>query len=556
MFGYKSKKQDDPLAVTYIPVAELIPYALNARTHSDEQVEILCGLLREFGWTNPVLTNGMGVLAGHGRILAAVKVWDSGESIRRTPDRMVPCIDLTGLSAAQQRAYVLADNQAPMRAGWDADLLGAELRGLKLDGFAVEGLGFELPDLEAMLNPAGAAARLPDSIPPVSAAIVSQPGDIWILGASRVMCGDTTDAEAVKLLVGPHTGLICLIHADPPYGMGKEADGIANDNLYEAKLDAFQLAWWRTWVPHTTGNASAYIWGNPADLWRLWWRGGLAEEPGLLARNEIVWDKGSGFGMTGEGAHSYVVSTERCLFLMRGEQFLGNQNKDQYWEGYEPLRSWLEAERIKAGWTNGQVNKLTKTQMAGHWFTKSQFIPISEAHYLMLQRAAEGMAFVEGYDALFSRLFPDVRAGGNQHRRELAAELRERRSYFDNTHAAMAEVWQFPRVNGAERFGHATPKPVAMVERAMLTSSQRADIVAVPFGGTGPELIAADKLGRCALVMELEPAYVDVMIRRWESFTGRKATLEQSDSGFLTDGPATFEVVAAARRIAVEVAPA
>lgn len=549
-----SRKRPEPKPAPGLPqlvaAASLAPYAKNARTHSAGQIEQLAASIEEFGMASALVVRDGVIAKGHGTLAALVLLMAEGKRIYPVPGRgqgaepfpvgMVPVVDASGWTDAQFRAFVIADNQLATLAGWDMDLLGAELKGLKLDGFDITGLGFELPDLEKMMG-GGIAPRDPDLLPNMPAAIVSRQGDVWILGTNRVMCGDTTDPEAVRRLIGSEAGatrVLPLIHADPPYGMGKEADGVMNDNLYEAKLDAFQLEWWKTWAPHMAENASAYIWGNPADLWRLWWAGGLNQEPKLLARNEIVWDKGSGFGMTGESAHSYVVSTERCLFLMRGEQFLGNQNKDQYWEGYEPLRAWLEEQRNAAGWTNGDVNRLTKTQMAGHWFTKSQFIPISEAHYKMLQEAARGItgtspagAFVESYDALFSRLFAEVRAGGNAHRRELAAELRERRSYFDNTHASMTEVWQFPRVNGAERYGHATPKPVAMVERAFLSSSQAGDFVGVPFGGTGPELIAAERLGRCALVMELEPKYVDAMVRRWEAFTSRAAVLEYPSNG-------------------------
>lgn len=559
VFGRKRDQSKAPPALAYHRAADLVPYTKNARTHSEAQVDALIASIEAFGMVGAIVTRGGMIAKGHGTLLAVLKLYEAGSSVYPPPGRaggaepfpagMVPVIDASGWTVPQFRAFVIADNQLALRAGWDLDLLGAELRDLKMDAFDLAPLGFELPDLEKLLAGPTPPADL-NEIPPVRAAVVSRPGDIWILGAHRVMCGDTTDPAAVaQLLAGARP---VLIHADPPYGMGKEAAGIINDNLYEAKLDAFQMQWWHAWADQVTENASAYIWGQAPDLWRLWWVGGLGKEPAVMQRNEIVWDKGSGFGITGEGAHSYVVSTERCLFVMLGQQFLGNQNIADYWEGYEPLRAWLEAQRNQAGWSNGDVNKLTKTQMAGHWFSKSQFIPISAAHYALLARAAEGKAFAESYDDLFGRLFPGAKAGGNARRRELAAELRERRSYFDNTHAAMTEVWQFPRVTGEERHGHATPKPVAMVERAVKTSSQEGDCFAAPFGGTGPELIAAERLGRSCVAMEIEPAYVDVMVRRWEAFTGKKATLEQSEEGITTEGPATLAEVMRVRGIAIE----
>lgn len=381
----------------------------------------------------------------------------------------------------------------------------------------------QLEDLRAKQKPAGGRTD-PDAIPDVPRAPVTKPGDLWRLGDHYLICGDTTIPEVVARVAAVAGGLLAMHHADPPYGMGKEKDGVANDNLYEDKLDDFQIEWWRAWLPWLAPNGSAYVWGNAPDLWRLWWRKlSLLEPRDLHVRNEIVWDKGSAIGMRSEDHHCFPTGTERALFFMRGEQFLGNQNKEDFFEGYEPLRAWLEAQRTLAGWTNGDVNKLTGTFMAGHWFSRSQFMPISPDHYDTLARAANGRAFVESYDALFQKLFPDARAGGNEHRRDLAAKLREGRSFFDNQHEAMSDVWSFGRVVGAERFGHATPKPVAMVERAIKSSSRVGDVVGVPFAGTGPEFIACTSLERRAVGAELNPAYCDVVVERWQAFTGGHA---------------------------------
>lgn len=214
---------------------------------------------------------------------------------------------------------------------------------------------------------------------------------------------------------------------------------------------------------------------------------------------------------------------------MRGEQFLGNQNKDDYWEGNEPLRAHLVAERDRAGWSNRRVNEITGTQMAGHWFGKSQFQIISRRHYQMLAAAAEGRAFTLAFEELFAQLFPEVRAGGNEHRRELSAAMRAERTFFDNTHDAMTDVWTCGRVVGEDRHGHATPKPVKLAERALLSSSQPGGLVAVPFGGTGPEFIAAYHADRVVVAAELQPAYCDVICRRWQEHTGIKPERERPD---------------------------
>jgi DNA modification methylase len=509
-------KDAAPVGVIYldtrpVPLDELTPFPGNAKRGDVEAIR--ASLKRNGQYRSLVVRevpNGpLIVLAGNHTLQAlAAEGHDSARC------EIVRCDDATA------RRINLADNRTAELGAYDDDALAALLKDLDGD---YDGTGWNEEDLEALTvineteqGPALADDELPIPEPPADP--VSRIGDLWILGEHRLLCGDSTNPEDVRRVVGDNT--VSLIHADPPYGMGKEADGVLNDNLYGPRLDAFQMKWWNAWLPTLADNASAYVWGNAPDLWRLWWTGGLGTDPNLLVRNEIVWDKGSAIGMRSEGAHSYPIATERCLFLMRGQQFLGNQNKDDYWEGYEPLRAWLCAERDKLGWTSKDVNQLTATQMAGHWFSKSQFAPIPEHHYATLQAAAAGRAFVTSYRDLFDDLFPDARVGGNSHRRDLSAQLRETRSYFDNTHETMTDVWQFPRVIGEERHGHATPKPVAMVERAMRSSSELGDIIGVPFGGSGPEFIAATRLGCRCLGIELEPRYVDVICRRFEEHTG------------------------------------
>ena len=106
-----------------------------------------------------------------------------------------------------------------------------------------------------------------------------------------------------------------LLHADPPYGMGKQADGVLGDNVYGAELDAFQLRWWDAWRPHLEDNASAYVWGNAPDLWRLWYASGLRDRETLTLRNEVVWDKVNIPGMASAGLTQYPEASERCLFF-------------------------------------------------------------------------------------------------------------------------------------------------------------------------------------------------------------------------------------------------
>jgi DNA modification methylase len=529
----------DQRRVEYVVLDELIPATRNPKQH---YIDGLLTSIGRFGYAAPALRDERTgrLVVGHGRTEALRAMRDAGENppsgvaVDGDGRWLVPVVcGWSSRSDAEAEAYLVADNRHTELGGWDDQELADLLTGVAdFDPALLEAAGYsegDFADLLASLSvheeESGRSAGLtdPDAIPAPPVEPISKPGDLWLLGPHRLLVGDSTNPADVRAVVGDAS--VTLIHADPPYGMGKEADGVANDNLYGSKLDAFQMQWWRAWLPFLADNGSAYIWGNAPDLWRLWWAGGLSADPGLLVRNEIVWDKGSAIGMRSELEHSYPTATERCLFLMRGQQFLGNQNKDDYWEGYEPLRVWLCAERDKVGWTNRDVNALTETQMAGHWFTQSQFAPISARHYRTLQDAATGRAFTKDYDELFSELFPTLRGDGNAHRRDLAAQLREDRTFFDNTHDTMCDVWSFPRVVGEDRHGHATPKPVAMVERALKSSSRAGDTIAAPFGGTGPEFIAASRLDRRVVGIELEPAWADVIARRYQEHTGEKPVL-------------------------------
>jgi DNA modification methylase len=527
-------------------VSDLVPYVNNSRTHTPQQIDELAAMMLEFGFTNPVLIDvDGGVIAGHGRILAAQQL-----GMER-----LPVIQLSHLSAMQRRALVIADNRIAEKAGWDDELLAMELGELADAGFDLAMTGFDEGEVEALFasldgNGAGAGPDKghaaqgnagktdPDEMPP-PAPIVSRRGDVWLLGPHRVMCGDSIVADDVEALVGENTATI--VHADPPYGMGKEADGVLNDNLYGHKLDAFQMAWWKAFRIYLVNNGSVYIWGNAPDLWRLWWRS-LADTEPMTLRNEIVWDKKRTPGMASADLTQYPEASERCLFIQMGRfVFQVNQTKDDYWHGWEHIRAGLAAERDSAKLTSKRVREITGTHMYGHWFTQSQWAIIDQANYEKLQNSPEALAnfafmqpwseWRELYDQALAQFRGDVRDPKR-------AEFNEPRPYFDNAHEAMRDVWEFSRVQGEERFEHATPKPVAMIERCIVSSSRPGDLVLEPFGGTGSTLIAAERSGRRCFMMELDPRYVDTIVRRWQAFTGDAATLD--------DGQ-TFDAITARR---------
>jgi len=327
-------------------------------------------------------------------------------------------------------------------------------------------------------------------------------GDLWAIGKHRLLCGDSTKAEDVERVMGGEKAM--LIHADPPYGMGKEKDGVQNDNLYAEKLDAFQMEWWQALRPNAEDNASAYVWGNAEDLWRLWYRGGLKDSERLTFRNEITWDKretGGNPTMLVNGvpleSRRMYQPTERCIFFMLGEQGFNN-NADNYWDGWDSVVNYLRQEKEKTGWDIAKFKRLAgHSETSGcHWFDKSQWtFPAKEVYESWQKAARDHDAFKRDYD-------------------DLKRDFYATRAYFDNTHDNMTDVWSFPRVTREDRYGHATPKPVAMIQRCIKSSTPDGAIVAEPFLGSGTTMVAAQNLGRKCYGLEISPAYCAVVLER------------------------------------------
>jgi DNA modification methylase len=494
-------------SIETVRVDSLKPWGKNPR--KDHAVEKIARSMEAFGVLAPIIVQKgtSRVLAGHGRLQALKKL--------KVETVMVVIADLSDDQAA---AYTVADNKLGELADWDLAGLADILKGLEASSFDLSLTGFDAGEMKRVLS--GLARSLGDDllVVPDKSPAISAPGDVWELGQHRLMCGDSTKPEDVRQLVGD--GRAPLVHADPPYGMGKEADGVENDNLYRQKLDAFQMAWWKAWRPFLLDNASAYVWGQAEDLWRLWYSGGLKESERITFRNEIVWDKTAGMGQFSETHRQFATSTERCLFFMLGEQGFGNVNKDDYWEGFEPIRSYLAEELARLEWGAKDVARLTGVGMYGHWFTKSQWVMIPDKHYKTLQEAAQGRAFTRPYPELRVLYDGQMTTGGH-----LAAkqEFYGTRAYFDNVHDNMRDIWTFPRVTGEERFGHATPKPLDLTARAVVSSAPPGALVLEPFSGSGTTLIACESANRHCRAMELTPGYVDVAVRRWQNFTGKKA---------------------------------
>ena len=209
----------------------------------------------------------------------------------------------------------------------------------------------------------------------------------------------------------------------------------------------------------------------------------------------------------------FAPGSERCLFFQIGKQFIGNINTEDFPKEWAPLQAYMEEQAKGAGVDRNVVKDICGVQMYSHWFTRSQFCLISEKHYL---------ALAEAFPGYFTKSWIDLKVEWDHAREVITSRTDGLRGYFDNTHDIMRDVWQFERVYGEERWGHATPKPVEMMERVMRSSLPPVGLCYEPFGGSGSTLIGAEISGRACYTMELEPAYVDVIVERWEQVSGEK----------------------------------
>ncbi len=261
----------------------------NPRTITADDLQRLAGRIKDdptFFDNRPCLVNFTGgkylCYAGFQRSHAAAKIlkWKD-----------VPCMVENDVPNEVMRKRAILDNTHDGK--WDADVLSSwefqveEFREMGVPEW-VFGVGGE-DEGDNSLNSEKVEAHEDDYEIPDEIKTDIVPGDLFEIGRHRLLCGDSTSADDVERLMGGEKAVLC--HADPPYGMGKESDGVMNDNLYGTKLDAFQLLWWSAFRPHLTDNASVYIWGNAEDLWRFWFASELSKQEKMYIRNEIVWDK-------------------------------------------------------------------------------------------------------------------------------------------------------------------------------------------------------------------------------------------------------------------------
>lgn len=236
-----------------VPIEKLVPYANNARTHSPEQIKKLRSSLREFGFINPVIIDrDYGVIAGHGRILAAQE-----EGLEK-----VPCVFADHLTEAQKKAYIIADNRMAMDAGWDEEMLRVEIEALQAADFDPLLTGFDEKELADLFD--SEEDKVKDDDFDLSAALEKaafvERGDVWNVGRHRLMCGDATSAEDVaRMMDGKKANLIVT---DPPYGVSfKSSSGltIQNDSIKNEEFYSFLLSAFKNMADNLEKGGAAYV---------------------------------------------------------------------------------------------------------------------------------------------------------------------------------------------------------------------------------------------------------------------------------------------------------
>jgi DNA modification methylase len=278
-------KKPQPLAIKYVPIDTLIPYARNSRTHSDVQVAQLAASIKEFGWTNPVIVDGdAGIIAGHGRVLAA----------RKLGITEVPVVERNDMTPAQKKAYIIADNKLALNAGWDFDMLKVELGELQTEGFDLNMIGFSDKELNGIMGELRTGLTDADDAPPEPVNPVSRPGDLWILGKHRLLCGSSIVATDVERLLNGTKPLLMV--TDPPYGVNYDP-AWRNRVLRE---DGSRVA------ARATGKVMNDDKADWTEAWALFpgevayvWHGALhsgeveksLRDAGFNVRSQIIWDK-------------------------------------------------------------------------------------------------------------------------------------------------------------------------------------------------------------------------------------------------------------------------
>lgn len=428
------------------PWKDIKPYESNPRLN-DEAVAAVAESIERFGFRQPIVVDGDGVIVvGHTRWKAAQRL-----GLEEVP------VHVADLTAEQARAYRLADNQTGGIATWDVVLLQTELAALEASGYAVadfQGLGFTDAQLAALVNPPNTGVTDPDEVPDPPAIPTTRPGDLWVLGAHRLLCGDSSLAADVDRLCDGQS--IHLLNTDPPYNVKVEP---RSNNAIAAGNSSFAKA---------AGKGG----------------GGHHQKLDLARHPEKA--KGTTKQMRAKDRPliNDFVTDEEFIRLLRA--WFGNSARV-----LEPGRGFY----IWGGYAN-VANYPPALVEAGLYF--SQAIIWHKLHPVLTRKD-----FMGDHEWCFYGW------------KEGAAH-----QYLGPNN--IPDVWPIKKVN-PQSMVHLTEKPAELAARAMRYSSRPGERVLDLFGGSGSTLIAAEQEGRQARLMEIDQAYCDVIVARWEAFTGKKA---------------------------------
>jgi DNA modification methylase len=460
----------------------------NPRLIKDDKFKKLVQSIKDFPEMlsiRPIVVNkDMIILGGNMRFRACKEA-----GIKEIP------VIVTDLPEDKQREFLIKDNTSG--GEWDWDMLANEW-----DTDELEAWGLDLPVFD--IEDAGTAEednyQVPDTI---ETDIVL--GDLFEIGDHRLLCGDSTDSDAVARLMDGNKA--DMAHNDPPYGMKKENDGVLNDNLNFDDLLDFNREWIPLQFMHLKDSASWYCWGIDEPLMDIYSEilKPYIKRDEMYFRNLITWDKGNGQGQLSSVRRSFANADEKCLFIMLGQDGK-NRKVDDFYEGFEYFLNWLKSEKDKSGLSNGQILELTSS-FHTHYWTKSQWAFPTEKDYNAIKNASNGKAFQKDYNDL-KKEYDKVKN-----------DLYSSRAYFDNTHDNMNNVWHFSRTSQQERQdtgNHATPKPLPLCERAIKSSCPDKGLVLDFFLGSGSTMVASHQLKRKCYGVELDPKYCQVIINRMQ----------------------------------------
>lgn len=452
------------------PIDRLVPFAQNARTHSPEQVAQIAASIVEFGFVNPILVDSTdGVIAGHGRLLAA----------RKLGLAEVPVVVLGHLSEIQRRAYIIADNQLALNAGWNDELLRVALESLSADGFNLSLVGFSDDELAALLpadEPEDGAAVAEDAVPEPPTQPVTLTGDVWLIGRHRLICDDCRDRATVEKLMEGASANVAI--TSPPYATQREYD------------------------------PSSGFKPVPPDEYVEWYRVVAAGIESVLAPD------GSYF----LNIKAHADEGERNLYVM---DLVLAHRRAWGWRFVDEF-CWRKTDNgVPGGWGNRFKNAFEPI----YHFCRQQQIKF--------RPQAVGHESADCFD--YSPDNPKSTSGsgllGTGARGSAAATPGANDS--DGRHTGVARPSNVIEVKTESSQGsHSAPFPRALVEFFVKAFTDAGDVVFDPFMGSGTTMAAAHVLGRTGYGCEISPAYCDVILRRIEHLAETEPVLAETGEKF------------------------